>query len=212
MNYGFSFLLPWLCLIWCFQVLTRLLNIPWRGYSGLIGLGLISAAIIFWPVAGIAAGRWMAGLNLPPSIPLLGLLAGQVWKNALAVEVLRAPDRKTAWVFGAIAGTCLYPLALGLGSFDPYSSPRMMSCLFPAVAFLTLLLLWQRNRFGLLLLLSILGYDFACLESRNFWDYLVDPVYWLLSLAVLFRALVLRIRPRNLPVPQQRAWALPSAR
>jgi hypothetical protein len=155
----------------------------WR----LLGLGLASAVVVSLPVDGIPLGRWLAGLNLPPSIPLLGFLAGQVWRDFAGTELFRAKDKQAGWIFGGLAGTVLYPFALGLGNFDPYAWGWSWSALFPIVAASTMYLIWNKNRFGLLLLLSILAYDARWLESPNFWDYLVDPLYWLLSLALLAR-------------------------
>ena len=90
-------------------------------------------------------------------------------------------------MFGSIAVTALYPLSLGLGSFDPYVSGWDFSGLFPAMAVITIVYLWQQNRLGYLLLAAVVAYDLHCLESLNFWDYIIDPIYWLLSLVLLAR-------------------------
>ena len=144
-----------------------------------------SAVVVLLPFQGIALGRWVAGLNFTPSIPLLALLAGRVWKNVFQTEVFRPTDTRTAWLFGALIGTALYPLSLGLGDFDPYEWGWSFSVLFPLIALVTIFLIWKQNRFGLLLFLASAAYDARCLESPNLWDYLVDPVYWLLSVALL---------------------------
>jgi hypothetical protein len=156
----------------------------WK-WRPLLAFGFVSAVVVSLPVRGISLGRWLAGLNLPPSIPLLGFLAGQVWQDFAGTELFRAQDRQAGWIFGGLAGTVLYPLALGLGNFDPYAWGWTLSALFPIVAVVTMYLIWTRNRFGVLLLLAILACDARLLDSPNFWDYLVDPVYWLLSLALL---------------------------
>jgi hypothetical protein len=74
----------------------------------------------------------------------------------------------------------LYPMALGLTSFDPYAlgySARVRPLLLGLAP--VALVAWMRGR--LFLLLSILSalaaFRFDLLESRNLWDYLFDP--WL---------------------------------
>ena len=93
-------------------------------------------------------------------------------------------------------GSVLYPLALGLGKFDPYGLGWGSTGFFAVTALVTIVLLWRENRFGILLFFSIAAYDLRCLESTNFWDYLVDPLYWLLSLCVLSVAGLSRVRRR----------------
>ena len=54
-----------------------------------------------------------------------------------------------------------------------------------ASALLTVGLLWKQNRFGVVLLLAILAYRLRLLESTNYWDYLVDPIGWVVSMIAL---------------------------
>ena len=204
-SYWFSFLFPWLLVLWLLHLvpaacrpraLTRRQSTgnPVRQFGSTFGLAILSAILILLPVGGLPAGRWLAALNLPPSVPLLALLAGQVWKNAFKTEVFRLPDRQAGWVFGSLAGLALYPMALGLGRFDPYGLGWQFSPLFGVIALATLALVWKRNRFGLLLLGSLIAYDLRLLDTTNFWDYLVDPVYWLLCLTWVTRAIVRKAR------------------
>ncbi len=200
MSYWFSFLFPWLMAFWLFHSLASRLGVAGDGrvrWGVFVGVGLLSAVVVLLPVRGIPAGRWLAGLNFQPSLPLLGLAAGLVWKAAFQKTLMRPSDGKVIWIFGAVMGTALYPLALGLGDFDPYSWGWSFSALFPMVALITIWLILRANRFGWLLLLSIVAYDLRLLESPNFWDYLVDPIYWLVSLGALTRAVLKKLRPRK---------------
>ena len=54
--------------------------------------------------------------------------------------------------------------------------------LFGAVAVVAALLVWRANRFGWILVAVALLYLLGVQESRNFWDYLVDPLYAVVSL------------------------------
>jgi hypothetical protein len=42
----------------------------------------------------------------------------------------------------------------------------------------------------LILFLAIVAYDLNVLESPNFWDYLVDPLYWLFGIIVVIKTAV----------------------
>jgi len=199
-SYTVSFLFPWLVMVLLLQVLARRSG-NWR--TRLV-LALAALVIVLLPVRGIPLGRWMAGLNYQPSIPFLGFLAAFVCNRSGRTELFRSNDTATGWLFGSILGTVLYPLALGLGNFDPYSLGWSFSVIFPIAAVITIGLIWKANRFGFLLLLSIIAYDLHWFESPNFWDYLVDPIYWLVSLALLCRTTLHR-RRREKPNEEIRA-------
>jgi len=201
MSYAYSFLFPWLLAFWLCHSLATRLGLAGGGrarWGVLAGSCLASAAAVLLPIRGIPLGRWLAGLNFQPSLPLLCLAVGLVGKDVLQKTLMRPSDMKAGWIFGGTMGTALYPLALGLGSFDPYSWGWSFSPLFLITALITILLIVRRNPFGWLLLLAVLAYDLRVLESPNFWDYLVDPVYWLLSLGMLTLAGVKQIRTGNL--------------
>jgi hypothetical protein len=194
MSYWFSFLFPWLLITALLQWrLVRPQNQRFKLGASVLASG-ITLLVIVVPVRGIPLGRWLAGLNLNASIPLLALLAEHIWKGAGGPELLRPRERNLAWGFGAIAGTLLYPFALGVGKFDPYSWGWKLGVLFPVTALCAMVLIWRRNRLGWLLLFSMLAYDARCLESINFWDYLVDPVYWFVSVVMFARLIVRKLR------------------
>lgn len=148
----------------------------------------LSAALIFIPIKGIPLAGWVLGINANFSIPLTALLFGKLWQNATGVVLLDRHARQTAWIFGLFAGLALYPSVLGFGpakALDPYGL-GYGSTLCPLLLLaLTVALLITRNRFGVVLVAAVFAYDFQLLESPNFWDYLVDPVFAILSLAVL---------------------------
>lgn len=177
-----SAICPWLALVWCLQRVVRLLNLPLRGRALLIVAGAAAAAVMLVPVQGLVVARWVAGLNANFSIPLTALLALIVWDDVFERVAFSEQEWATAWGFGAIGGLALYPMALGLGAFDPYEWGWPFSPLFIALALLTAWLIWRGNRFGILLLLAAAAFQLRLLESTNYWDYLLDPVYSLVSL------------------------------
>lgn len=180
-----SVLCPWLMLVLAAQGLAGRCGLKSRGWSRLACLALAAAGVLLVPVGGMPVAGWVRGLNANFSLPFTALLAAAVGETEFRRRVLAEREWTTAWVFGAVAGLGLYPLALGWGSFDPYEWGWRFSPLFVASAVLTTLLLWKRSRFGLVLLLAIAAYHLRLLESANYWDYLLDPVYCLVSIIVL---------------------------
>jgi hypothetical protein len=190
----FAGVCPWLVLVRGIQSLAGRHRSTLRGWRLLLMAGAVALAVLLVPFAGLPVARWIAGLSANFSIPLTGVLAAAVWERAFGTQILSPRDWRTAWLFGALGGLTLYPFALGLSSFDPYEWGWRFSPLFVAVGALTTWLLWKQNRFGLLLLLAAVGFHLRLLESPNYWDYLLDPVFWLVSLIVIGRRSMAHLR------------------
>jgi hypothetical protein len=184
-SWVFSAMGPWLVLLLCVQ---RLIGWRWpafRGWPLLIVPGALVLGILLISVDGIVLARWVASVAASFSVPFIGVLGIAAWERAFARPVLERREREAAWTFGAVAGLLLYPFALGVGSVDPYEWGWYRSPLFIVVGVLTGWLIWTRNRFGLLLLAAVIAYHLRLFESSNYWDYLVDPLYWFTSLVAL---------------------------
>ena len=184
-----SIVCPWLVLLRGFQFLAGRFRPQWRGWGRLSLLGLVAGGLLAVPAQGMPIAGWVRGLNANFSIPFTGLIAAAVWEEEFRRKLFSAGDWTAGWAFGAVAGLALYPLALGWGRFDPYEWGWSFSPLFVVSAALSVILLWKQNRFGLLLLLAILAYSLRLLESANYWDYLVDPVYCVVSMVAILSRL-----------------------
>jgi hypothetical protein len=195
----FAAVCPWLALALCFQFGAVLCRVKAIGTRRLLLLGLIALGMLAVPIQGIPIARWVASINSNFSIPFTGLLAVTVWEQAFAKKIFSARDWHTTWIFGAVGGLVLYPLALGFGKFDTYEWGWSFSPLFAGIAALTGLLIWKQNRFGILLLLAIVAYHLRLLESMNYWEYLLDPVYCLISILALGYLLARRCCRRRQP-------------
>jgi hypothetical protein len=185
---------PWLAVMWCLLRVATWSNLRVRGWTLLAVTGAIGIAILLVPIQGLAIARWVAGLNANFSVPLTSMFAVSVCERAFGRLLFTQREWSAAWCFGAIGGLALYPMALGLSSFDPYEWGWPFSPLFVVSGLLTAWLLWTRNRFGVVLLLAALAFQLRLLESTNYWDYLLDPIYSLVSLAWLAGWLVTSTR------------------
>jgi hypothetical protein len=180
-----SFLVPAMGLVLILAGVARLAGLQPRGRGWCAGLVLCSLAIVATPVSGMPLARWLAGVVDHWSLPTTALLAAACVRLLFGIDLLQRKDRQAAWLFGALAGLFLYPLALGWGPFDPYSLGWHFGPLFVAIAVLASVLILRRNRFGIVLVLAIAAWHLRAAESGNYWDCLIDPIYFLVSAAAL---------------------------
>lgn len=186
-TYVFSFLFPFGLLMLIVQSILRRLGKTSEGWRPTVIIGILSALAVVVPVGGLPLARWVISLNPNFSIPLTAVVIHRVWKNASGTALLDQNAQTMGWMYGGIAGVVLYPMALGLGIFDPYSLGWGFSPLFIILPVLTVFLLVKRNRFGVVLVFCILGYHLHVLESPNLWDYFIDPFFAVVSIVALIR-------------------------
>jgi hypothetical protein len=179
-----SFLVPTMALVLMLSSIARLVGFRPKELGWRIGLVLFSLALVATPLSGMPLARWLAGVVDHWSVPSTALLASACIQRFFGFDLLQRKDRQAAWLFGALAGLLLYPLALGLGPFDPYSLGWHFGILFASVAVLTSVLLLRGNRFGIVLVLAIAAWHLRAVESGNYWDCLVDPFYFVVSARV----------------------------
>jgi hypothetical protein len=180
-----SFLVPAMGLVLILASIARLVGFHPKALGWCVGLVLFSLAIVATPLSGMPLARWLAGVVDHWSVPSTALLASACIQRLFGFDLLQRKDRQAAWLFGALAGLFLYPLALGLGPFDPYGLGWYFGPLFVSVAAQTSVLILRGNRFGVVLALAIAAWHLRAVESGNYWDCLDDPFYFLVSAGAL---------------------------
>ena len=157
-------------------------------------LAVVSVGVAVLPLGGLPVGGWFAGFVPGLSLPMLALLVDGINRRAGGPDWLPSPQRLTVFVFATLAGLALYPSALGWGRFDVFTLGWNFSVLTVVVSALTIWFIWRGNRFNLVLVMALLAWQLGLMESRNLWDYLVDPVLFLLSVTALARRRICRRR------------------
>ena len=176
---------------------------PFGWTGGVRGLGLgagfvcLVLVLLAWPVgdAQLPLAGYVRGISgdLSVSLVLLALLDGARCWLPDSTRWLRGFAQEFKVLAGVVAAAAvvLYPLALGIGNWDPYRLgwPGNAAPLLIALLLLCCVCLL---RFGLWLLpalvaLAALGWSAGLLESTNLWDYLLDPWLALLCLAYTLR-------------------------
>lgn len=175
---------------WCYPLVAwaAVIGSSVRGLQVLVGergprwLPLLAAGLAWVPVEGLPVARWLHGYNSNLSVPLVAILLNAVFSPLCTRRWLDEKSLRTSVWFGAGAGLLLYPMAAGLGPIDPYELGWRWPGIELLIGGLSVILLWRGNAFGWVLLLTGAAWRFGCMESENVWDYLVDPIYFIVSL------------------------------
>ena len=138
------------------------------------------------PFGEIPLAAYARGVTGDLSITTLVLLWCAIlrpWFGCVAVE---AKHRYALLIMIALAAIALYPMALGVGAYDPYrlgyGNPQ-----FIVVLLLLSLAAWFRKSslIALCIALATLAWAVGWYESGNLWDYLLDPFIAIYALAVI---------------------------
>jgi len=156
-----------------------------------IAIALSLALALFVPLGELSAAAYVRSVTGDLSVSTL-FLAGAACVARLSGRVLVGERnlRALLWLLCG-AAPILYPFALGLTWFDPYAL-GYGSLAFGTALLLIALAAW-RSGFDLVVLVlvfAVFAYLGGLYESRNLWDYLLDPLacgYALVRLIVFYR-------------------------
>lgn len=173
---------------------TRLRALPLPRRAGWLAAMIIVLSIPLW---GVSPAGFVRGITGDLSIATLVLL-GLALVRSLAGRALVEEQNRNAMLRAVlIAGLLFYPLALGLGMFDPY---RLGYGNLWFVLVLSGLAVWSSLRYSTLFALcmasAVIAWSVGWYESANLWDYLLDPWLVIYALAVQMKLLFARWKGR----------------
>ncbi len=171
----------WLVLIWtvgkvCGRPATRRL----KGW-----LGPLAVALLFVPVGPVSLGRWVESFYPNPSLLGIAFVAALLWRSLTQRDLLRPTDLRALLTIAAVAGSILYLNPLWGRAADFYYFGWRSGPAIWTITALALFLLAVGNRSGVVLTAALAAFATSALESDNAWDYVVDPVIWVISLGVI---------------------------
>jgi len=166
----------------------RLRRLPLRARYAVM---LAAALAVFVPIGGLSIAACVRSVTGDLSAATLVLAGAACFTQHTGKELIGRRDRQALCWLLALAAAFLYPFALGWTRFDPYALG------FGSVEFITALLLttlaaWWARWYVIVFIVvaAALAYLAGAYESRNLWDYLIDP---LVSVYALVRLLAPRI-------------------
>jgi hypothetical protein len=171
-------------------VLLPLNRLPpaWR-----LAMLVVIAALVLLPVSNYPGWYYVRSIFGDPSVTALLFYIALLLQQYFSLPLYRP----TEWVvlrWLLIAMTALlYPFALGLTMFDSYSLGYSNPWLLAPV-FIISLFCWLRSYYFLALIITaaVVAHSLQLLESRNLWDYLIDPLFLLVMLLSWLRPSLLK--------------------
>ena len=144
------------------------------------------------PIAAYARG--VTGDLSITTLVLLWCALLRPWCGCVTVE---AKHRRALLILIALAALALYPMALGVGAYDPYrlgyGDPLFVSALLLlAVA----AWFWKSTLIALYIAFATLAWAVGWYESNNLWDYLLDPFVSIYALCAIIIQAVKRLTNR----------------
>lgn len=169
--------------------LPRIQRLPSR-YLALLSAATLVLSLI--PFGALPAAAYVRGIVGDLSIPTLVLMLVALLRPHYVVVA----DTQLRHLYSvlAVAAVCLYPLALGVGLYDPYRLGYSdMLFIATVLLFAIAALLIRENLVALCLTLATLAWSLGWYESTNLWDYLIDPLVAVYAIGALLKVGVCRL-------------------
>lgn len=152
----------------------RLKRLPVRVRYAVI---LVAAVTVLVPVGDLSIATYVRGITGDLSITTLVLAGAACVVRLTGRVVIGERDRRSLCRLLVFAAVFLYPFALGWTPFDPYALG------YGSLEFLTVLLLitlaaWWARLYVVVFIVVVAAFAYlgGAYESRNLWDYLIDPL------------------------------------
>ena len=165
-----------------------------------IAVMLSAALAVFVPFGDLSIAAYVRGATGDLSVTTLVLAAAACVAQLTGRTAVGPRDLRALFWLVAFGAAFLYPFALGWTQFDPYALG------YGSIGFVTALLLvalaawhFRLNVVVLIVIAAALAYLAGAYESRNLWDYLIDPLAALYALVRLLAGL----RRGRLPAPAE---------
>jgi len=174
------------CGVLIVAVVATLLRLQRFPPSARITVMLAGAFAVFATFGDLSAAAYVRGVTGDLSATTLVLAGAACVARLTGRAVIESRELRALFFLVVAAAAFLYPFALGWTRFDSYALG------YGSIEFVTVLLLvtlaaWRlrRNVVVLVVVVAALAYCIGAYESRNLWDYLIDPLAALYALVWL---------------------------
>ena len=166
-----------------------------RRYLAMLVCAVAGAALI--PFGGLPPAAYVRGVVGDLSITSLVLLMLSIFRPLFDWHQHGTQSRFALQILIALAALGLYPMALGVGLFDPYrwgyGNLWFVSMLL-AVALAACFR--QFHVMGLCIALAVFAWGVGWYESNNLWDYMLDPPLAIYATSAVMRRSVQKAKIR----------------
>jgi hypothetical protein len=171
--------------------------------------GLILAACL--TISGRSLFDWLVSAIERPSAPGLLLMIIFAISATTGRSYQSVPEFRFGTAILALGGLVLYPGAIGILNYDTYVL-GYSGYLLPLLLAATLgYAIYRRYVFIVLALnVAILGFLLSAGRSLNLWDYVIDPVAWLLAIGSWAAIAINLLRRKLVATPSRLAAPQPS--
>ena len=157
-----------------------------RGHFALLVCAI--AIVVLIPFGGLPLAAYVRGWMGDLSITSLVLLMLMILRPLFGWALSDAKAKTTLLILIALAAVGLYPMALGLGFFDPYRLGYGNLWLMGGLLLVTLVACFrQLPLVALTIALAVFAWGIGWYESTNLWDYLLDPLLAIYAISALVR-------------------------
>ena len=166
-----------------FATVIRLRRLPVRVRYAVM---LAATFAVFVPIGDLSIAAWVRGVTGDLSTATLVLAGAACIAQVTGRALIGNRDKQALCWLLALAAAFLYPFALGWTRFDPYALGFGSAGFIAALLFTTLACWWARLYLVVLVVVvAALAFLGGAYESRNLWDYLIDPLASFYALAWL---------------------------
>ena len=170
-----------------------------RSSIGLIGLILTACLTI----SGRSLFDWAVSAIERPSAPGLLLMIVFAMSAATGRSYLLVPEFRFGTAVLVLAGLLLYPGAIGFLNYDTYVLGYSGYLLPLLLALILGYAIYGRYVLAAVALnLGILGFLLGAGRSLNLWDYVIDPVAWILAIGSWVAIAVTLLRRKSIAAPE----------
>ena len=147
----------------------------------------VLSALAFIPIYEVSTVLRLKGLFADLSLTTITLL--MLWPALRMKRIsLNSPDSAGLCAVVFLLAVMLYPMALGLGAYDPYVLGFRPWALLSVIAALGVLATLRGYLVSKTIVVVVLiGYWLRVLDSQNLWDYLIDPILGIFAIIYLLR-------------------------
>ncbi len=161
--------------------------------SRAVQIGLMVMALFFalFPILDEPLVIYFRGVFGDLSVATLLLSGAAVASVFQRQDLLVAQDKRLFYLVIAMMSLLLYPFALGWGQADTYRLGYHFGLFEWLIFSIGLFALALRAFFVTAwIALSLISYELNLYESRNLWDYLIDPVVSIIALSAVISSYV----------------------